>query len=157
MHTQEQAAQRKIRRRDMQLIAEFAWWSRKAAKEGRIARHQGIALTVHSKPLGWAPGRKKGPIVPPSMPLAQQSQLRTFGQANGNPVAFPFAEQRTAPAEMSTEVTHHTNQSFNLQRRCPPCPPYRRQCALPVCALHPICRPRQHSPTCPFHLPQSSP
>jgi len=69
-----------------------------------IPRHGDITLEVHSAPLRWTPGWTKGAI--PSMPLAQQWNLRTFGQtqADGNPPVCPYKEQGTIPEDMSTEV-----------------------------------------------------
>ena len=75
-------------------------------KEHVIRREgEGITLAVHSAPLRWTKGWTKG--TRPSMPLAQQWDLRTFGQTqtDGNPPVCPYVEQGTVLEDMSTEAS----------------------------------------------------
>ena len=75
-------------------------------KEHEIRREdEGITLEVHSASLRWTKGWTKG--VRPSMPLAQQWNLRTFGQTqtDGNPLVCPYVEQGTVLEDMSTEAS----------------------------------------------------
>ena len=104
---QEKAAKKKSRLqdlKDLKLIEQHRWFSEESVKAHGIPRHGDITLEVHSAPLRWTPGWTKGAI--PSMPLAQQWNLRTFGQtqADGNPPVCPYKEQGTIPEDMSTEV-----------------------------------------------------
>ena len=75
-------------------------------KEHEIRREdEGIPLEVHSASLRWIKGWTKG--TRPSMPLAQQWNLRTFGQTqtDGNPPVCPYVEQGTVLEDMSTEAS----------------------------------------------------